>query len=141
MSFLSAAIASSVVRSGGKRWFRFTTISAGTTLRAVPALSVVTCSVSRYSSPWMAWPMTGCFVIDTNHSAPSATAFRPCHGRAECAATPGTRTSALMMPLQPISSARSVGSRMIARAASRSHGDSCSTRFRPFFSAGPSSAS
>ena len=45
------ATACSIVRSGGKRWFRFATISPGTTLRAVPARSVVTCSVSRYSSP------------------------------------------------------------------------------------------
>ena len=79
--------------------------------------------------------------IEPSQSAPSVTAFRPVHGRAACALTPGTRTSTFTLPLQPISTFRSVGSSTTARRAFRSQRNRASTRFKPFFAAGPSSQS
>ena len=70
---------------------RFATSSSGTTLRARPAWSVVTCMVSRYSTPRIVAGVTGNFVTSASQPAAFWTALTPNHGRALWALTPFTR--------------------------------------------------
>src|SRR3954449_4220974 len=96
---------------------------SGTTLFATPPAIVVTETTSRNTRPSRSTSWTGRSATGASASIAAWIALSPCHGRALCAARPRTRTVAWRLPLHPTSNALSVGSRTIARAASRSSGD------------------
>ena len=77
--------------------------SSGTTFLVPPDCSLVTCSVSRNSSPCTTAGVTGKRTISASQGAARPMAFTPAQGRAACALFPVTRTSTFITPLQPSS--------------------------------------